>query len=108
MTKKLAGRVSNVTRRGVLSGAVGIIATSGAVLALPGEADHAFSLRQMASALHDAVGRYSAQNARRFVQPYLSSKDGVALMFSMECMRDCSVDEIQHFLKPLYEGQSRD
>jgi hypothetical protein len=58
---------------------------------------------KLASALHDAVGRYSNQNARSFGP---RSVDGarIPLSFAMENMRDCSVADIQQLLKPLFGG----
>ncbi len=96
------------TRRGFLSGTVGVIAssaTTATTLQLPAEhtlegLDKSHSLRKTASALHDVIGRYSDQNAS-FHFPASSGKS--AIMFAMECLRTCSVDEIQHVLRPLYQ-----
>ena len=100
---KLADQLGNVTRRGFLSGTAGVIATSGAALPLSGEADHASSLEEMANALHDAVGRYCDQNTS-FNLEACSLDRWHPLMYSMERLRDRSVDEIQHLLRPLYEN----
>ena len=101
---EITDRIASVTRRGFLSGTAGAIATSGAALALPEDADHASSLRQTALVLHDAIGRYSNQNARFFAKDSVSLGSETSLRYSMECLRDCSVDEIQQLLKPLYES----
>ncbi len=104
---KLADCLGNVTRRGFLSGTAGDIAT-GAAVPMPQEAveglNKSMSLEQMAHALHEATGRYADRNAPT-VGPSLRSGES-GFMFSMECLRDCSVDEIQHLLKPLYVGAS--
>ena len=94
-----------VNRRNFLGGTAGAI--SGAVL-LP--ADNAStglnqspSLEQAAHALHETVGRYSDQHAPCLaVQASPVTDHG--LMYAMETLRSCSVDEIQHLLKPLFEG----
>ncbi len=103
---KLADCLGNVTRRGFLSGTAGVIAT-GAAVPLPQEAveglNKSMSLEQMAHALHDAVGRYSDQNASYHLGP-CPLDDKHPLIYSMERLRDCSVDDIQHLLKPLYGG----
>jgi len=91
------------TRRSFLSGIAGAIAT-GAALHL--EPDKSSSLKEMASALHDAIGRYSDQNAPFHFENLTLDAGEHALEFAMECLRDCSVDEIQHVLKPLYGGAS--
>ena len=97
MAKKIA------TRRSFLSGTAGAIAT-GAAVAMPQEEglNKSISLEKMAHALHEAVGRYADRNAPT-VGPSLRSGES-GFMFSMECLRGCSVDEIQHLLKPLYGG----
>ena len=105
---KFADCLGNVTRRNFLCGTAGVIAT-GAAVPMPQEAveglDKSISLEQMAHALHEAVGRYSDQNASYHFGPCpLDNKH--PLIYSMERLRDCSVDEIQHLLKPLYGGAS--
>ncbi len=103
---KITDLTGNVTRRNFLSGTAGAI--SGAAL-LP--TDHAveglnksISLEQMAHALHEAVGRYSDQNTSYHFGP-CPLDDKHPLIYSMERLRDCSVDDIQHLLKPLYENR---
>ena len=93
-----------LNRRKFLGGTAGAIATSGAVLELPGEADHAFSLGRTASALHDAIGRYSDQNAPMGGGPSWPTLEQSSLIWAMENLRDCSVDRIQELLKPFFEG----
>ena len=104
MAIKITDRIVSVTRRGFLSSAAGAIAASGAALLPNGEVQAEISeMEQMAHALHRAVGRYSDTNAPTQVRAY-SPLTGHSLMFAMDCLRDCSVDEIQDLLKPLYQG----
>ncbi len=86
------------TRRSFLSGAAGVIAT-GAALQL--EPDRSSSLTEMASALHDAIGQFTDENLPSHVQV---CADGRSLALEIEPLRDSSVDEIQHLLRPLYEN----
>ena len=103
---KVTNRIGNVTRRNFLSGTAGAIAT-GAAVSMPQEAveglNKLMSLEQMAHALHEAVGRYSDRNAPVISEPHLSPMNP-SLDFAMENLRYWSVDEIQHLLKPLFEG----
>lgn len=101
MAIKITDRIVSVTRRGFLSGTAGVI--SGAALLPNGEVAAMSELEQMAQALHQAVGRYSDTNAPTQVRAY-SPLTGRSLMFAMDCLRDCSVDEIQDLLLPLYQG----
>ncbi len=105
---KITALTGNVTRRGFLSGTAGVIAT-GAAVPMPQEAveglNKSMSLEQMAHALHEAVGRYSDQNASFHFGP-CPLDDKHPLIYSMGRLRDCSVDDIQHLLKPLYGGAS--
>ena len=100
--ENMANQLENVTRRNFLSGTAGALAASGAALVSPVEAKPA-ELEQMARALHQTVGRYSDQNAPFFSQPPLPPCNP-SLDFAMENLRYWSVDEIQHLLKPLFEG----
>ena len=102
MAIKITDKIVSVTRRRFLNGTAGAI--SGAVLLPHVEVQAEISeLEQMAHALHEAVGRYSDQNAPTHVKAY-SPLTGHSLMFAMDCLRDCSVDEIQDLLMPLYQG----
>ena len=89
-----------VNRRRFLSGTAGAIATGTALHLAP---DKSSSLKEMASVLHDAVGRYSDQNAP-FHFGACPLDDRHPLMYAMERLRDCSADEIQYLLRPLYEN----
>ena len=93
------------TRRGFLSGTAGAIAASGAALLPSGEVQARMpELEQMAQALHKAVGRYADKYAPMSdipAGPYIRRNP---LDFAMENLRDCSVDQIQDLLKPLFEG----
>ena len=103
MAIKITDRSVSVTRRGFLSGTAGAI--SGAVLLPNGEVQAEISeLEQMAHALHEAVGRYSDQNTPFFAVQLCSGQMDHSLKFAMENLRDCSVDEIQALLRPLYQG----
>ena len=84
-------------RRGFLSGAAGVIAT-GAAFQL--EPDKSSSLREMASALHDAIGQFTDENLPSHVQV---CADGRSMKLEIEPLRDCSVDEILEQLRLLYE-----
>ena len=88
---KVADLTGNVTRRGFLSGTAGVIAT-GAAIPIPQEAvdglNKSISLEQTASALHDAIGRYSDQNASYHFGP-CPLDDKHPLIYSMERLRDC-------------------
>ena len=86
------------TRRGFLSGVVGAIAT-GAALQL--EPDKSFSLKEMASDLHNAIGQFTDENLPSHVQVCADSR---SLELEIESLRDCYVDEIQQLLRPLYQG----
>ena len=111
MTKKtlqLANHLENVTRRKFLGGTTGAIAATGAALQLPAShalegPDKSHSLKKTARALHDAIGRYSDQNASFHFGP-CPLDDKHPLIYSMERLRDCSVDQIQELLRPLYES----
>ncbi len=103
---KLENHLGNVTRRSFIGGTAGTIAASGAALALPWETDHVFSLEQTASALHGAIGRYADKNLP-FFDHDCSSGGKTGLSYSMECLRDCSVEHIQELLKPLFEGGAK-
>ena len=106
---KVTNLTGNVTRRCFLSGTAGVIAT-GAAIPMSQEAveglNKSISLEQTASSLHDAIGRYSDQNAPFDFGDRPPRLAAHALEYAMECLRDCSVDEIQHVLKPLYGGAS--
>ena len=100
----MANQLENVTRRNFLSGTAGAIAASGAVLLSNGEAQtDTLELEQVAHALHQTVGRYSDRNAPVFAEAHLPPRNP-SLDFAMENLRYWSVDEIQHLLKPLFEG----
>ena len=98
---------NEVTRRGFLSGTAGAIATSGAAILPADDAikglNQSLSLEQAAHALHETVGRYSDRNAPFFTEARLPPKNP-SLDFVMENLRYWSVDEIQHLLKPLFDG----
>ena len=102
---KVTNLTGNVTRRRFLSGTAGVIAT-GVAVPMSQEAveglNESISLEQMASALHEAVGRYSDRNAPFFNQSRLPPKNP-SLDFAMENLRHWSVDEIQYLLKSLFE-----
>ena len=86
------------TRRSFLSGAAGAIATGAALQLAP---DKSSSLKEMAGALHDAIGQFTDENLPSHVQV---CADGSSLNLEIEPLRDCSVDEIQEQLRPLFEG----
>ena len=86
------------TRRSFLSGAAGAIATGAALQLAP---DKSSSLKEMASALHDVIGQFTDENLPSHVQV---CADGRSLNLEVEPLRDCSVDEIQEQLMPLYEN----
>ncbi len=101
---KVTDLTGNVTRRNFLSGTAG--ASSGAAHLPHGNVQAEMSeLEQMAHALHETVGRYSDRNAPVFSEPHLSPRNP-SLDFAMENLRYWSVDEIQHLLKPLFEGSA--
>jgi len=94
------------SRRNFLRGTAGAI--SGAAL-LPTDAaatglNEPLSLEQAARALHETIGRHSAQNAQFFPESHYLPVEDITLKYAMEGLRFCSVDKIQHLLKPLFEG----
>ncbi len=94
-----------LNRRNFLGGTAGAI--SGAVL-LPADnvstgLHQSLSLEQAAHALHETVGRFSDRNIPFFSESSKSFPDS-SIKWAMENLRYCSVDEIQHLLKPLFEG----
>ena len=100
----MANKIENVTRRHFMSGTAGAIATSGAVLLSNGEAQaDTLELEQVAHALHQTIGRYSDRTAPFFTEARLPPTNP-SLDFVMENLRYWSADEIQHLLKPLFEG----
>ncbi len=86
------------TRRSFLSGAAGAIATGAALQLAP---DKSTSLKEMASALHDAIGQFTYENLPSHVQV---CADGRSLELEIEPLQGCSVDEILEQLRPLYEN----
>ncbi len=86
------------TRRSFLTGAAGAIATGAALQLAP---DKSSSIEEMASALHDVIGQFTDENLPSHVQV---CADGRSLNLEIEPLRGCSVDEIQHVLRPLYEN----
>ncbi len=101
----MATQLENVNRRVFLSGTAGAI--SGAALLPNGEVQAELSeLEQMARALHKTVGRYSDQNAPSIPVQAYSPRTRTPFMFALENLRACSVDEIQHLLKPLFAGSA--
>ncbi len=86
------------TRRSFLSGTAAAIATGAAFQLAP---DKSSSLKEMASALHDAIGQFTDENLPSHVQV---CADGRSLELEIEPLRDCSVDEILEKLRPLYEN----
>ncbi len=86
------------TRRSFLTAAVGAIATGAALHLAP---DKSSSLEEMASALHDAIGRFTGENLPSHVQV---CADGRSLNLEVEPLRYCSVDQILEQLRPLFEG----
>ena len=98
--------MNDLSRRNFLRSTAGAI--SGAAL-LPTDAaatglNEPLSLEQAAHALHETIGRHSAQNAQFFPAAHYLPADGITRRFAMEGLRFCSVDKIQHLLKPLFEG----
>ena len=94
-----------LSRRNFLRSTAGAI--SGAAL-LPTDTtatdlNEPLSLEQAAHALHQTVGRFSDLNAP-FFDADRSPFPEQALEWAMENLRYCSADEIQHLLKPLFEG----
>ncbi len=90
------------TRRSFLSGAAGAIATGAAFQLAP---DTSSSLKEMASALHDVIGQFTAENLPSHVQV---CADGRSLKLEIEPLQNCSVDEILEQLSPLYENPQGD
>lgn len=93
-----------LSRRNFLRSTAG--AVSGAAL-LPTDAaatglNEPLSLEQAAHALHETVGRHSAQNAPFFPADRYLPGEGFPLKYAMERLRFCPVDEIQTLLKPLF------
>ncbi len=109
MSKKITGQIVRVSRRRFLGGTAGVIAATGATL-LPQQtiaSDEPVSLEDMSRALHEAVGRYSDQNAPfHFEKLTPNTLRSTSLDFAMERLRHSSVDEIQCLLKPLFGGVS--
>ncbi len=85
------------TRRNFLSGAAGVIATGAALQLAP---DKSSSLEEMANALHDVIGQFTDENLPSHVQV---CEGGRSLELEIEPIRDCSVDEIQDLLQPLFD-----
>ncbi len=104
MAIKITDRIVSVTRRGFLGSTAGVIAASGAAILPNGDVQAEISeLEQMAHALHQAVGRHADRNVPFFSESSNTYPDS-SIKWALENLRYCSVDEIQHFLKPLFEG----
>ncbi len=86
------------TRRSFLSGTAAAIATGAAFQLAP---DKSSSLKEMASALHDAIGQFTDDNLPSHVQV---CADGHSMNLEIELLRNCSVDEILEELRPQYEN----
>ncbi len=86
------------TRRSFLSGTAAAIATGAAFQLAP---DKSSSLKEMASALHDAIGQFTDEHLPSHVQV---CADGRSMKLEIEPLRDCSVDEILEQLGPLFEN----
>ena len=108
---KITDQIVHVSRRRFLGGTAGAIAATGAIL-LPQQtiaSDKPISLVQMARALHEAVARYSDQNAPFHFEGQRPSPHTLrtsSLDFALENLRTSSVDDIQCLLKPLFGGAS--
>ncbi len=103
-TVQTADRVNSVTRRSFLGGTAGIITAASGVTIINSQITSKpldRSRRQMARALHDAVGQYSDECGPTHVQAWSGDR---SLMLEVENLRTCSVDDIQDLLKPLFEN----
>ena len=92
----------NVTRRGFLGKAGGVLAASTAVV-LPIHLARRSKREEMAKALHEAVGQFNEETCPSHVQV---CNDGRSLNLAMEVLRDSSVEEIEELLLPLFAGAS--
>ena len=103
MANKIADHIGSVTRRGFLSGTAGAIAASGAALlpAVKGS-NETLTLEQMAHALHKAVSPYADGGGPNHVQ-VCSPLTNRSVVFEMEILRSCSVEQIHDLLKPFFE-----
>jgi len=104
---EITDRIVSVTRRRFVSGAAGTVAIAGAAL-LPiqaGSSAEPLSTEEIANALHEAVGRYSERKTPvSFDKPLTEDTRSCSVAFAMECLRDCTVEEIQALLKPFVGG----
>ena len=89
-----------IDRRGFLGKAVGVLAASTAAV-VPIQLAQAKQLDQqdMARALRDAVSQFNDENCPSHVQV---CNDGQSLNLAMEVLRESSVEEIEHLLRPLF------
>ncbi len=98
---EITDRIVSVTRRGFLGKAGNVLAASAAtVVPLQLAKAESSNKAEMAKALHDAIGQFTDENLPSHVQV---CADGRSLQLEIEPLRDCSVDEIQDLLQPLFD-----
>ena len=99
---EIQDRIVNVTRRGFLGKAAGVLAASTAVV-VPIHLAQLSKREEMAKALHAAVVEFDDETCPTHVQV---CNEGQSLSLAMDVVRESSVEEIELQLLPLFGGVS--